>query len=298
PTEEEFKAVTSWVEKGGQLVIVDRDINLKFGSDVTIKTNRFFTETIKVKIEQPSDFTHDVRDIQFSNSRSFINITGGSFVYYVGEAHGAMLAELSYGKGRIIFLSEPYIMANNGIAQGDNQTLALNIIRNVATDKNVAFDEYHPGYGAQSQSGMIGYFSGTPIMWMFGQLMLLALVVVYTNGRRFARPIPLKKEDRASSLEFVGSMAHLQNLAEASDLAIENIYGRFRKRLCRYAGQPTNVSARQLAEAVGRRGKLNPAILHKVLVRCEEVMAGANLKEEELLSLATRMRQWQTELGL
>src|SRR5262249_55352754 len=157
----------------------------------------------------------------------------------------------------------------------------LNIVREIAPDRSVTFDEYHHGYGAKMQGGMMGYFSGTPINWMFGQFILLTLVMIYTNGRRFARPIPLRQEDRASSLEFVGSMAHLQNLAEATDLAIENIYGRFRKRLCRYAGQPTNISSRQLAEAAGKRGKINPATLHKLLVRCEEVLAGASIKDEE-----------------
>src|SRR5258708_5484262 len=145
---------------------------------------------------------------------------------------------------------------------------------------------------------MLGYFSGTRVLWMLGQLGLLTLVVVYTRGRRFARALPLKEEDRASSLEFVGSMAHLQSLASASDLAIENIYGRFRQRLCRYAGVPTNATPHQLAEAAGRRGKVPEGILHKTLLRCEEILTGSAVSDVELLSITTRIRQWQNDLRL
>jgi hypothetical protein len=301
PSAEEFKALTDWVEKGGQLVIVDRIVaNVEFGPDLKINSRlRSQAKNDSLRILQPSTFTSGVSTPEFYDYTSTLRIAGGPSVGYIGDSTGPSLASVPYGKGRVVLLTDPYIIANNGIMQGDNLKLALNLINEVAPNKKLAFDEYHHGYDAKFQvGGMLGYFQGTPVLWMLAQFGLLTLVVVYSRGRRFARALPLKEEDRASSLEFVGSMAHLQSLASASDLAIENIYGRFRQRLCRYAGMPTNVTTRQLAEAAGRRGRIPEGILHKTLVRCEEILTGSAVSDDELLGITSRIRQWQNDLKL
>src|SRR5215472_10074033 len=38
PSPEEIKALVAWVEKGGQLAIVDREISLDFGPDIKVST--------------------------------------------------------------------------------------------------------------------------------------------------------------------------------------------------------------------------------------------------------------------
>src|SRR3712207_8870510 len=53
-------------------------------------------------------------------------------------------------------------------------------------------------------------------------------VVLFTSGSRFARALPLPFVDRRSKLEFVASMAELQQRSRAYDLAVENIYLRTR----------------------------------------------------------------------
>jgi len=300
PSAEEFRALNEWVEKGGQLVIVDRIISVEVGPDIKINSRlRSQAKNDPLRVLQPSTFTAGVSDPVFYEGATTLRITGAPSVGYVGDSTGPALAAVPYGKGRVILLTDPYIIANNGLLKEENVKLALNIVREVAPDKKIAFDEYHHGYDAKFQAdGMLGYFSGTPVMWMLAQFGLLTLVVVYTRGRRFARALPLKEEDRASSLEFVGSMAHLQSLASASDLAIENIYGRFRQRLCRYAAMPTNVTPRELAAAVGRRGRIPEGPLYKILVRCEEILAGTAVNDDELLSITTRIRGWQNDLRL
>ena len=101
--------------------------------------------------------------------------------------------------------SSPYRSIRNG-KQWYNQVrtiskLALNIVRDIAPDKSVMFDEYHHGYNVKFQGGMVGYFSGTPVMWMFVQLMLLALIIVYTNGRRLAL---FDSAETGRSRQFIG----------------------------------------------------------------------------------------------
>ena len=137
----------------------------------------------------------------------------------------------------------------------------------------------------------MAYFRGTPVPWMMGQAALIAVVVVYSFGRRFARPIPLRHERRTTNLEFVSSMANITRLAQASDLAIQNIYSEFRKQLCRYSGLPVKIDTGRLASVAADRAGIDSQELATLLSRCEEVAAGEKISDSELLKLVSRIRE-------
>src|SRR5262249_40439692 len=157
---------------------------------------------------------------------------------HIGDDNGALLADARVKEGHVIFLTDPHVVANNGIKEADNCILALNLFSERPPGM-IAFDEFHHGYGSHATSeGVLAYFRGTPVPWMFWQGVLIAAVAAYTFGRRFARSLPLKRERRTTNLEFVSSMANITRLARATDLAMQNVYWDFRKRLCRYSGLP------------------------------------------------------------
>ena len=142
------------------------------------------------------------------------------------------------------------------------------------------------------------YFRGTPVPWMMGQAALIAVLVVYSYGKRFGRPIPLRHERRTTNLEFVASMANITRLAEASDLAMEDIYSEFRKRLCRYSGVSSKLENSKLAAAAARRSRVDERGLSDLLSRCDEIATGTPVSEGELLRLVTRIRDIESDLGL
>src|SRR6185503_5254756 len=147
-------------------------------------------------------------------------------VVHLSTSKAPLLVDYPHGKGRIVLLGDPYIVANGGIGLKDNLRLTTNIL--AVSEGLVAFDEFHQGHGT-SRNPFVGYFEGTPVLAICGQIGLLILLMLWTRGRRFARPLPLVQPDRRSSLEFVASMAELQQRARAYDLAIENIYSRTRR---------------------------------------------------------------------
>ena len=208
---------------------------------------------------------------------------------------GALLIDYAYGKGRIMLLADPYVVANNGISRADNLQLAINLI--VGDGGLAAFDEFHQGRAA-SQNALLQYFEGTPVIAIFGQLALIALVVIWSRGTRFARPLPLPHVDRRSSLEFVASMAELQQRAKAHDLALENIYGRVRRVLTRYAGVNANSPRAQIAARVALRSKLNQKELESLMRSCEDTINGAPTSVRETLRLVRELRRIEARLGL
>src|SRR3989442_1412957 len=208
---------------------------------------------------------------------------------------GGLLVDYPHGKGRIVLLSDPFIVANNGISRADNLQLAINLI--TGGGGLVAFDEFHQGRSA-SHNALIQYFEGTPILALFGQFGLIALAIVWSRGRRFGRPLPLPQVDRRSSLEFVASMAELQQRARAWDLAIENIYSRTRRALTRYAGVDYHSSRVEIAERVASRSSLNREQIESLMRDCEETINGATINERQSIDLARRLREVEGALGL
>jgi uncharacterized protein DUF4350 len=295
PDQEELEAVSKWVEAGGLLIVIDREIDVSIG-DAAVHTEPAQSKST-VHTLQPTPLTRGVERVALSKYASRVKVDSRSATYHIGDDQAAVVADAQVGKGRVVLLTDPYLVANNGISQADNVVLALNLIAGRAAG-TIAFDEYHHGYGASSTGGgLMSYFRGTPVPWMMAQAGLIALLVVYSRGRRFGRPVPLKRERRTTNLEFVSSMANITRLAHATDLAMENIYAEFRKRLCRLGGVPAKVENEKLAAAVARRSKLDERELATLLNRCEGVSRGEQVGESELLKLVARIREIESRLG-
>jgi len=233
----------------------------------------------------------------YADSDDYYSVKGASPapVVYLGTLEGALLADYPYGAGRIILLSDPFIVANNGLELKDNLILALNLV--TESDGLIAFDEYHQGHGV-TRNAVIGYFAGTPVLAFSAQLGLLVVLFLWSRGRRFARPLPLPHIDRRSKLEFVASMAELQERSKAFDLAIENIYTSTRRVLARYAGVDYNTSRAEIAARVAARSTVDAQQLETLMRECEEAINGAPLNWRQSLGLVKRLREVERTLGL
>jgi len=208
---------------------------------------------------------------------------------------GVVVAEYPHGKGRIVLVSDPYVVANNGINRADNLQLAINVV--VGNGGVIAFDEFHQGRSS-THNALIQYFDGTPVLAICAQLILIGVAIVWSRGIRFGRPLPLPHVDRRSSLEFVASMAELQQRAKAHDLALENIYTRVRRVLVRHAGLNQNSPRAEIASRVALRSKLNEKQLESLMRSCEDTINGAPTSGKETLRLVKRLREVEARLGL
>jgi Domain of unknown function (DUF4350) len=216
-------------------------------------------------------------------------------VVHLRHERGALLLDYPYGAGRVVVLSDPYIVANNGIGRADNLLLALNVI--ASGGGLIAFDEFHQGRAA-THNALFQYFSGTPVMAICAQLALIGIAIVWSQGRRFGRPLPLPFVDRRSKLEFVNSMAELQQRAKAHDLALENIYARVRRVLVRYAGLSNSSPRAEIARRVAMRSGINQQELETLMRNCEDTINGASTSARETLRMAQRLREIESALGL
>ena len=215
-------------------------------------------------------------------------------VIHLSNLEKDILADYPYGQGRVIFLSDPFIVSNAGIKLVDNAILAVNMV--AVENGTVAFDEYHQGYG--SENTFFRYFAGTPVPGLLAQGVLLISVLIWTRGRRFARPLPVPAKDRRSKLENIAAMADLQQSSRAYDLAVENVYLQTKRDMARLVGADNTVSRKQLAEAVAERAGLEPKELYKLMAKCEDIIAGEPTNAKETMSLISQLRALEEKLGL
>jgi hypothetical protein len=216
-------------------------------------------------------------------------------VVHLASSGRVLLIDYPRGQGRIVVLSDPFIVANGGVGLKDNLQLAINILS--SSDGVIAFDEFHQGRGV-TRNAFVGYFQGTPVLAIFGQIVLIILLIVWTRGRRFARPLPLPVVDRRSGLEFVASMAELQHRARTFDLAIENVYSRTRRVLARYAGVDYNSPRSEIAKRVADRSRLDAHQLETLMRQAEEAINGGAISERQSIHLVKRLREVEGSLGL
>ena len=334
-TDSEREALTKWIAAGGCYVVIDRNpLNEDKEKDKTswdiisrqldfpafdvnpANVQQMTGEVVALQPVQPTVFTHNIQSVlpsrfasrmtvvppeevepQDDDAPPFTETAGKSPapVVHVADDKGALLIDYTYGSGRVVLLSDPYIVSNSGIKLNDNLQLALNIL--TAREGLIAFDEFHQGRGP-IQNSFSGYFEGTPVLLIAGQVGLIVLLVLWTKGNRFGRPLPLRQVDRRSSLEFVASMAELQQRARAFDLAIENIYTRMRRVLARHAGVDYNSPRSEIASRIASRGTIDANRLETLMRECEEVINGRPCTWRESIDLVRRLREVERDLGL
>jgi hypothetical protein len=216
-------------------------------------------------------------------------------VHVIGNQRN-VLVDIPYGAGEIIVLSDPFVVSNAGVGLVDNAQLAINVVASGVG--LVAFDEFHQGHGA-NRNQFFAYFSGTPVIAIFGQIGLIILVVMLSRGRRFARAVPESEADRRTKLEYVGAMAELQQRTRAYDLALENIFADFKRRVSNLFGLDVrSAGARQLAKLIAERIKGDASEIESVLEKVQDIIHGEATNKKETVALATRLREIESQLGM
>jgi hypothetical protein len=217
-------------------------------------------------------------------------------VVHVSQNGRNYVVEVPFGSGRIVFVSDPYVVSNAGIALADNAVLATNLVN--VSGGTIAFDEFHQGYSNDSNR-FLSFFAGTPVVAIFLQAVVLVGLVFYSKSRRFARPLPEPEPDRLSKLEYVTAMAELQQRTRAWDLAIENIYTDFRRRAARLFGLDVGgATSDVLAKRIAERTDLDAASVRSTLFKCEEIIRGERTNKTEAVRLADTIREIEKKLNL
>jgi Domain of unknown function (DUF4350) len=200
------------------------------------------------------------------------------------EGSGVLLA--SFGRGEAIWAigSTPFL--NAAIDKPGHLEFLLNLVGAPGRNRLVLWDEYYHGY----DRGLLSYFATSQLSTAFAQLVLIALLALFTFSRRRGPLRPLLMRPRASAMEFVDAVSALYQKARAGQGAVETTRARLRRVLIASSQLPANSSDTQLAAAASVRHGIDERELRRLLAESKAVNDETTLPGDEALKLVQRMQ--------
>ena len=126
-----------------------------------------------------------------------------------GSAHGARVATVAVGQGRMLLVTDPFVLSNEGIRRDGNLRFAWRLAHDLP--EPVRFDERHHGF--EPQRGLLAY---TRARQLWPAILLAVLLALLTLWRLALRPEPSPPsvpQRPAGAVALVGPTA--QRLSEA-----------------------------------------------------------------------------------
>ncbi len=258
-----------WIRQGNTLLLVPDGRETQLTGILRIKLRQ---GQLRRKNLMPSTSTNLTAGIQklVVQSGSRIRTERKDAVRHFRDRAGVAVISLPEGEGTVVVLSDPYLVTNAGLPEGDNLNLLVNVLLAYAGNtKTIYFDEYHHGF--ERRQSILHLLKGTSLGWALIQIVVAVALLMYSRGRRFGQPKPALEETHRSSLEYVTSLANIYQAAQASDIALSNLH----ERLLRSVRRST------LGGNIG-----------ELVDECERKM-NRKISERELLDLSRRMASAQ-----
>lgn len=210
-----------------------------------------------------------------------------------GDSEGAVVVKYRYGSGEIVWWAGATPLSNAGIREPGNLELVLETLGDPG-DTEVLFDEYFHGY-RESLSGTV---VNSPWKWLLAQLVVFAGAILLTFSRRSGPVRPHVAESRLSPLEFVSTLAGLYQRANATSVAVDVAYQRFRYRLTRRLGLAFTTPVEQLQKAVAERWRHRDPEFGRVLQQCESARFATDLPRRDALRLVQALHRYNKDFKL
>jgi len=207
------------------------------------------------------------------------------------DEFGAVAAEVTHGRGRILCLADVYALSNEGLGEGDHAVWLANLAMALTGDDpgaRLAFDEYHAGfpYCQHSWIAVVHLLWDRRWGWSVGQGLAVAVLALLAAGVRFGRPHGVRRTPRRTQGEFTAAAGRLLHAARASDVALETLLGHYRSRICQVLQLSPHCVDSELADTLQRRGQ---ATISELLSRAAARQTTGALSSANLLQLTQRL---------
>ncbi len=191
-----------------------------------------------------------------------------------------------YGRGTVVVLAEVEMLSNATLRDADNVVFAANLVFADGPPETVHFDEFHHGFGDDSEVFAGPEVDNTPFRHTALALVAVAAIYAFGRSRRFGAPVVRSETTRRSSADYVRAMAQIYDRGNAAGGAASMLAAGLRRKASRAAGMPASAEITAIAGELDRRSLPGEEIAH--LLRMLE-NADEDLRDAELLSLAQQV---------
>jgi len=313
--QEEIRAVVSWVESGGTLVL-----SLGGGTLAPVATlaNRgapgaALAEAFGVRAQGvprseagivargPIAGEGGVDRVRFQGGRilegAFLRNPG--FTPLVQSPHGVFAALARVGKGTVIAFADDTPFTNRFLRDPYNAQMAVILLAHTGRIGPILFDERHQGYGQDREAAgrLLEAMSATGLGIVLLQAGLAAAFMLYGAGRRFGAPLPAARARRRSATETAEALGLAYREAGAAALAAETLAAGARRRAAGRLGIPPTLPPEEFAARLRSSRVPGAADLAAALDRAAAVRGGGRTAERDLAGAAGDMEAALEALG-
>jgi hypothetical protein len=275
----EARVTLDWVERGGTLILADDNSLFASVSNAILDElkvdNRVYSTTTTIERAAPAQPALDqppVREALVRTSRVLVP-QADDYVKLTGKSDAVIVAGIKRGRGYIYLSAATYPFTNDGLRDGENAALVLNMLRRVPAGGRIQFDEYHHGYFTPPSTTTI--VLGSPWGWAATYAVLAIALYLILSGRRFGKPIPLKEEiARRSSAEYVESMADLFQRGGKRAYILRHYHAAFKRRLAKPSGVNPQLADAEFVRELGRFREVDEPALLAMLGRLRSERVG------------------------
>jgi hypothetical protein len=293
-TENEWKFIDKWLERGGVLIIAGDNswtaaAMHHFDYSMVYLQNQVTELSVAAPVLKSPSFSSKA-PVKTDHA---LNTTRTDFVPLLSVDGLPVIVSFEQGKGRVILSSTPYLFSNLALKDDTIATLVLNILALAGQKGAVWFDEWHHGFQSGSIVGPGQWLQRTPggraLLFVVGVIFLALLL----TGRAFGRPIPLQHEvKRRGPLEHVTAIANLNRKAGHRNEVLKQYHQRVKRHLGqRYRLDPSLKDA----EYASLLSQYNSSINKDALLNLLNRLSQKNVSEGELLKLAIEAAHWMKE---
>jgi len=311
-TPEEITALTHWITRGNTLLyytnperrqwrseeklLEELHVDLRTNVDTAAEIVNYWSgqrRSRTVRDITPVQFTEGVHTIVLEQNSGF-RVVSGAAVPLVAGADGVPHAVwVPYGRGQVVLFSSASFIDNEFLAQGDNLTFLLDLLRDLPAGGTILFDEYHHGYS--SEFALHDFLVLPVVKFAALQLALVAALVLYSQARRFGEPVPLVHETRRSVMEYAVALGDLYRRADTQLETLEYLYQHVRRELIDRHGLGTAATAAVIAARLGARAELRRA-WEELANDCEQRLEQRRLTRREFALLARRLQEFRRQM--
>jgi hypothetical protein len=219
-----------------------------------------------------SPLTEDVARVTMRADCGAWDAGGGAILF--GDERDAAVRVINVGRGAIVWWTGSTPLTNEGISEPGNLELLLNVVARAGSDASagpvasagpaggtILWDEFYHG----QRRSLYSYARQTPLPWAAAQLALVLGVAAAMFARRRAPILDRPVEPRASTLEFIDTIAALYARSTTARDAVVTARLRLRRLLSEATGLAASSDDERLARAAAARLRLDAGALSGAL---------------------------------
>ncbi len=225
-------------------------------------------------------------------------VVGGSLRPIVASGAGILVGEARRGDNRVWVLSDPDVIANHGLGQGDNAAFAVALIDSLRRPGGaVVIDETHHGFSRPPSLWRAAF--RLPFVIVTLQAVIAVVVLLWAASGRFGAPVPVPAPFRSGKAALIDNAA---NLVEAGGSAASHAFARYvatlQRDVARRLHAPRRLDDGALAHWLDRIGRARAVSENYTALNraADAFIRRKRADDARILRAARRLHRWRQEM--